>query len=294
MRNAITGLLIGSVGLAAIFVLMGARSSNLSLNVGIGNAAALQAFGMSLESVNKFGDDGDIDQVEESIWDADDLPTAGAGPGRCFVNSGATADTVFLSSSSDSDVGLVVTVEALDANHEPVNVDVTLGSDAGTGTTAVQIGVVDLLRINRMFSPTSNLTGDIYASLDSDVGTDGVPDTPATDIIAAITAGENQTLQACFTVKAGFTATLRNFCTSNISNAGNNAVVFRIRRNGVGFASRTQEKNEIANGVYTCTPHDPPIAFEEKTDIEMTALSAGNNAAVTATFDLLMFPNAAF
>ena len=53
-------------------------------------------------TVNKFGFNADLDTAEESIWDADDLPTEGDGPARCFTVLGTTAALLVISSDNAS------------------------------------------------------------------------------------------------------------------------------------------------------------------------------------------------
>ncbi len=280
---------------ASLVVLLGVFGVRTAVNMPFEIAAALGALGTKIAAINKFGFSGDIDTAEESVWDADDLPTAGAGPGRCFVNVGTTAAAFYLSSDHEDDAGLEVTVEVLDSTWGMSMIDVTLGTASASGTLFVQIGNTTMLRINRMFPKGAALTGNIYAGLDDvDGGTDGIPDTPSTDIVAVITQGEDQTLQACYTVPLGFSATIKTLEMSNIANAGANSVTFRIRKSIAGAANRTQKLFTLANGVFRPQLHDPPLVFVEKTDIEMTADSSGNNASVSATFDIIIFPNTTF
>lgn len=243
-------------------------------------------------TVNKFGFNGDVDTAEESIWDMDDLPTEGVGPGRCFVNMASAAD-LYVSSDSDSDVGLGIAIEVLDANYVGSTVTMVLGADAGAGTVFEQIGSATLIRVNRAYATGAAFTGNIYIHLDSIDGTgDGIPDTPATDIVAGITAGENQTLQACYTVPAGFTAYISSWCISNVSQAAQGtAVTFRARGTSFGAdAARTQNLLTIGNETTTCTPVNPHNTFPEKTDIEATGSDATSQGAA-ATFGIFLTRN---
>ncbi len=288
-------VLSGVLAAVAIFALVGAHSANLILNVGIGNAAALDMYGLGLGTMNKFGYNGDVDTTEESIWDADDLPTEGDGPIRCFTNVGTNPAAFYISSDHEDDAGLGVTVEGLDANWASTIISATLGDASASGTLFAQIGGANLLRINRMYATSTALTGNIYAGLDdTDGGTDGVPDTPVTDIIAVITAGENQTLQACYTVPLGYSYTLNQFCTANIFNAAGRAIKYRMRASIAGTVARTVELYTLPHGIYACTPHNPPRVFVEKTDVEITGISSGADAIAGATFDGILFPDSMF
>jgi len=256
-------------------------------------------FGMALASgwlantwstagtVNKFGRNEDADTTEDSIADISDL----GGPIRCFTNITTSVEVVNVTSDSDSDAALGVTVEFIDGSWDKQTEALTLGADAGTGTAQSLLNSgTGVLRINRAFATSTALTGNIYLHTDTDAGVDGIPDTLLTDIVAVITAGQNQTLQACYTVPNGMVALLTQFCTTNINKAANATATFRLRKSVAGAASRVQEVLEIGESIYQCTEHDPPIVFVEKTDIELTSVMSGNDGAATGTFDLLVVP----
>ena len=122
-----------------------------------------------------------------------------------------------------------------------------------------------------------------------DDGTDGVPDITVSQIVAVISAGENQTLQSCYTVPAGYNAFMTNNCVSNTTLGGANAIDFRQRKVVEGGASRTQSLSGIAAGDSLCTIVNPPKLFTEKTDIEVTG--SGTTQAATATFGLVLIKN---
>ena len=243
-------------------------------------------------TVNKFGFNGDVDTTEESIWDADDLPSGGAGPGRCFANIGTTAADMYVSSDDAADATLGISIEVLDASWDVSTVTMNLGAaTGGTGTLFTQIGTATMLRVNRAFATGDDFTGNIYIHTDtSDTGPDGIPDA-AGDIVAVITAGENQTLQACYTCPNGMDCLLTQFCIGNLSQAAaSQDVTFRLRRSVEGAASRTTEIMTLADSVTACVRHNPPIVFDEKTDIELTADAAGASQGTSGTFDILLLP----
>jgi hypothetical protein len=242
-------------------------------------------------TVNKFGANLDLDQTEESIWDADDLPAEGNGPARCFANMSSAAN-LYVSSDDATDATVEIAIEVLDAKWDLSTVTMDLGAaSAGTGTVFTQIGSTTLLRVNRAYATDTAFTGNIYIHKDSTDAAvqDGIPDTVATDVVAVVTAGENQTLQACYSVPNDYEALMTQFCLGNIANVG--AVTFRLRRSVDGGADRTTELISLAADTYACTVHDPPIYFAEKTDIELTGDGAAANNDVSGTFDLLLLPS---
>jgi hypothetical protein len=239
-------------------------------------------------SVNKFGRNQDADQTEDSIWEGSDL----GGPIRCFDVIGTTAVALYLSSDDENDAAKGVTVQYLDSSWDSQEVNVTLGTASAGGTVFVQIGSETIMRINRMYATSAALVGNIYAGIDDvDGGTDGIPDTILTDLVACIVIGENQTLQACYTVPNGYNALLTQFCTTNINTAANAVATFRLRKSVEGAASRVQEILEIGESIYQCTSHSPPIMFGAKTDIELTSDMSGNDGSATGTFDLILQPD---
>jgi hypothetical protein len=236
--------------------------------------------------ITKFGYNAEVtDADEESIWDVPDL----GGPERCNTVVTDTATALFLSSSAAGDATETVMIEGLTTGFVPQTLEVTLGATAATtGTVPAAAGT--WLRVNRMYATSADLTGDTYLSdAATDTDTDGVPDDLGT-IVAAISAGENQTLQSCYTVPADYVAILTQVCVSNTVLGGANALDFRVRitDNAAGATSRTQVMFTQASGTTTCTETDPNRIFTEKTDIEITG--AGTTQAATTTFGLILLP----
>jgi hypothetical protein len=276
-----------AIGLIAVF-LMGIRVVGQHVPMTLGEAAALSQVGSKISAVNKFGRNQDADTTEDAIWDGSDL----GGPIRCFTVIGTTAVALYLSSDDENDAGEDVTVEYLDSDWDVNTVNVTLGAASAGGTVFVQIGSETIMRINRMYATDTALVGNIYAGIDdTDGDADGIPDTILTDYVAGIVIGENQTLQACYTVPNGFNAILTQWCVANINTAANATGTFRLRRSVEGAASRVQQLQDLGESVSECTTHDPPITFAEKTDIELTSDMSANNASVSGSFDLILVPN---
>ena len=242
-------------------------------------------------TVSKFGANLDVDASEESIWDMNDLPTAGLGPARCFTNM-ATAADLYVSSDDNGDATESITIEVLDANYVASTVVMDLGGINGTGTAFTQIGTTTLLRVNRAYATDTAFTGNIYIHKDTvDGGNDGIPETPATNIVAGITAGENQTLQACYTVPAGYHAFITSSCVVNTSEAAaGTAVTFRHRKTPLGGVDRTQLLITLGDETSECSAVDPPTRIESKTDFEVTGGGVGVlNQGTAATFGLYLY-----
>ena len=258
--------------------------------------AAANAYGAPRFTANVFGRNLDADTTEDSIWEGSDL----AGPIRCFDVIGTTAVALYISSDDEDDGSdnnaISVTVEALDANWDPVTIEAPLGAASAGGTLFVQVGSVTLMRVNRAYvSTTTAVQGNIYIHTDSvDGGTDGVPDTILTELVASIAIGRDETHQACYTVPNNYNGFLTNFCTTNVDTGANAVMQFFLRSSVNGATSRVQESLQLAETVYQCTQHapvGPPIVFGEMTDIELTSDSSANNAQVSGSFDLILIKN---
>jgi len=246
-------------------------------------------------TVNKFGRNSDADTTEDAVYEGSDL----GGPIRCFADVGTTATAFYISSDDPSDASdgakpVTVTIEVLDADWNIITIEQALGATVGaTGAALTKIGTVDLLRVNRAYVSSANpALGNIYINADAvDAGPDGIPDNRATKLVTGIRIGENQTLQACYTVPAGYNAFLTQLCTSNIATVANAKATFRLRKSVAGAAARVQELYEIGNGTYACTTHSPPVKFSEKTDISITSVMSANNGKASGTFDLVLIKN---
>ena len=240
-------------------------------------------------TVNKFGRNQDSDTTEDSIADISDF----GGPIRCFTVPSAAA-AIYISSDDAADAGLSVTVEALDANWKNITIVQLLGADTGaTGTEFVQLGSVDLLRVNRAYPTTTAAAGDIYIHIDSvdAAAKDGIPDTLLTDIVAMIDKAEQQTMQACYSVPDNFDCLLYYYEVDNFDTIANAAGTFRIRAAINGGSARTKMTATVAESSYRFSSYGPPVRFVEKTDIELTNTGSQNNGSVTGRFDLMCVPN---
>jgi len=185
--------------------------------------------------------------------------------------------------STPSTGALTVVLEGLDANYAEITETVEMNGQTAALTTN------SYLRLHRMYVGTagSSLTneGIIYASTGTQ--TTGTPDV-ATTIRSTIGAGEGQTLQAFYTVPAGYTAYLYNVSAGSVD--GTNATTITLRSRTEGGAFRTKEKFVVFKGTVDRS-HDIPLVFTEKTDIEMLAASATGTTDVAGSFDMVLLPN---
>ena len=278
--------LILALLVCAVWLIGAMRSLSHAVYFSVGQAAALGMLG-SVTTVNKFGHNKDSDTTRDSVSDVSDF----GGPIRCFTVPG-TAAALYLSSDDENDAGGSITVQYVNADRVAKELDVTLGVASASGTVFVQIGSETIYWINRMFPTGPAMAGNIYAGIDSaDDGTDGIPDTLLTDLVAVIDLLEQQTMSACYSLPAGFMGILHQLCVGTIEDLVNADATFRLQRSVDGGAFRTVKPSHLAEGITQCQDHALPIHFTEKTDIEVNNESSLNGSAVTATFDILLVPN---
>lgn len=237
--------------------------------------------------VYKFGFHTDIDNTEESVWEGASFPSLTDGPPRCPQDT--SAFTLNISSDNAGDTG-VIRVEGVDAGWDAVSVDVTLA-----GVTFTQVGTAtNWLRINRAFNMgTTDLAGVVYLHTDDvDTGGDGEPDLPATQTKAVINGGENQTLQACYTVPDNWEAYLSSISLSALTGGAGDPVDFRLRHSSFGGIARVQTLHGLGSGSTLTETFDPPLPYPARSFLEITATSSGaaSNGNVSGTFNLALFP----
>ena len=244
-------------------------------------------------TVNKFGINEDIDDVELTVYQAHSV----GGPIRAALSQ-ANLSSVYISSGNVLDVGQLYTVQGLDANWDFQSVDVNLGAIAGggggSGTETVLVGEVgNWVRVFRAFNASSSPTsGIVYIHKDSDAGSDGVPDGLPFSLLTVVTAGFEQTLMAFYTVPRGHDAFITYLHLSNMGK-GTDPVTFKLRIiSPPGTTSRVEYVHALQAFGSIPLKFEPPIRVTEMSDIEVTAVSNPNaGQGVTANFGILQLPN---
>jgi hypothetical protein len=221
------------------------------------------------EFVNKFGSNQDVDTARETVWEQ----------GGLYNYLGAASVLNITSSSTNDDVGgtgaLTIEIQGLDTNYDRISETVIL-----TGQT-IKATSNEYLRIFRAIVLTTGSgnenAGTIYAFTGTE--TNGVPD-DSTKIYTTIAPTKNQTLQAFYTIPAGFTGTMTvyNVSTSTIQN-----VTMELVAREVGTTPFLVKSSHVVNDS-TVNIHVLGIEFPQKTDIEVRAQGSLNNNIVSATF----------
>ena len=228
--------------------------------------------------VFKYGFNGTVSTSNDTIWLQEGAYTWSPAASTLSITSDDAAD------DSPSGTGaLKVMVQGLDADYKEIEELVTMN-----GTTVVNT-VKLFLRTHRMFVVTAGTgltnTGVIYAADTGDTyTTPGIPNT-ATGIRSTIGAGEGQTLQAFYTVPAGYTAYVTQLHAGSVN--GTNATTMTFRARTVGGAFRTKEKFVTFKSSAT-RPHEVPMVFPAQTDLEMLGDAANGTTDVAASFDIIL------
>jgi len=214
--------------------------------------------------VFKFGYNGLIQNVEETIWDVGGLYT--------YPSSAVTMTAT--SSSGATDSGIEVTIQGVDTDYAELSETVTLDA-AGTATTTGSF-----LRVYRAF-----VSGSTASAGNITVANGGTT-------YAYVSAADQQTLMALWTVPAGYTAYLFQIDTTAFTIQNNKVATIRMLTRELNGVFRTQNKFDLFEGSYhqdiTC-----PQPIPEKTDIEFRAIADSSNAdlRVAATFDIIYIEN---
>ena len=214
--------------------------------------------------VFKFGYNGDIDDSEETIWDV----------GGLYAYPSSAVTMTATSSSGATDENVEVTIQGVDASYNELSETVTLNS-SGTATTTGSF-----LRVYRAF--VSSGTASAGSITIANGGT----------TYAYISAADQQTLMALWTVPAGYTAYLFQVDTTAFTVQNNKVATIRMLTRELNGIFRTQNKFDLFEGSYhldiTC-----PQPIPEKTDIEFRAIADSSNAdlRVAASFDIIYIEN---
>jgi len=228
-----------------------------------------------LESVNKFGFQPAIATASIAIWDQ-----------AAAYNYIASATVLKITSADANDAAAgtgarTVTLYGLDGRYDQVNETVTLTGQTIVSTTQTFLRVFRIV-VNTAGSGGVN-AGIIYAFTGTE--TAGVPD-DLTLSYAQITAGENQTLMAVYTVPNDKKALFRSIF---IAGEATQVVTARVVARPLGGVFNTKDKFLIESG-NTIIQHPVPVLFDEKTDIELRGVVSASTTPMAAGFDIVLMP----
>jgi hypothetical protein len=183
----------------------------------------------------------------------------------------SSASLMTLYSTSLLDTSQLVLIEGLDANYAEISEVLTLNGQAGRQSTK------QFLRINGMTVLTDSPQGDI--AFGTGIAVLGVP----ANTYAFISAGDNMTQAAVYTVPAGYTLRITAGSISAGASTGSHNVTARFysRINGVRYLISLIS---VANN-FQFFPYTPNVEVPEKTDVYNNVVTDGGTASVSATFN---------
>ena len=225
----------------------------------------------------KFGINGDVGTSVETVW---------AQGGTYVYPASATVMKISSSSADDAadDTGArTISIAGLDANYNEISETVILNGQTEVNT------VNSYLRIFRMFVVTAGsgatAAGTIYAGTGN--VTSGVPAV----IYGMIALNANQTQMAFWTVPAGYTLYLMGVYYSSGNSTANAWTNFQLIQRPLGGVFRQQSSTRMpGSGDFVLDLHTP-VAFPEKTDIEIRAVASAGASNVSAEFEGIYIKN---
>jgi len=205
----------------------------------------------------KYGYNPNIINVNETIWDVG---------GIYSYPPSALAMTV-TSASGATDSGVKVTVFGLDGDFNELTEEVTLNA-SGTATTTGLFRRVFRAFISGASAPAGNVN----------ITNSGIT-------YARVTAGENQTLMAVYTVPAGKSLYIHNGTATHGTDTSGAFMTIRFMIRAPGGVFRTAVKVDVT-GAELIFPFNYPLRLPEKYDLEVRAICNKNQVnAVSATFE---------
>ncbi len=215
------------------------------------------------EPLFKYGYNPLIINANETIWDG----------GGIYAYPSSNLTMTVTSSSAGTDEGVKVTLFGLDANYVEQSEEVTLNA-SGVATTDNTY-----LRVNRAY-----VSGDTAPAGDINI-------TNASTTYAKITAGENQTLMAVYTVPAGKNLFLKEVSFTHGTETSGAFMTVRLMVKSYGGVFRTAIKVDVT-GKELVFPLNYPLKITEKSDVEVRAICSKNqNNAIAATFEGILVKN---
>jgi len=228
------------------------------------------------KSVFKYGFNTSVGSSEETVWMGSTLYTYPPSASTMTVSSSSALDTAAGTGAR------TVTISGLDASYNEQSETISLNGTTAVTTTGTYI------RVNRMFVVTAGSTSTAQGTIYTGTGavTSGVP----ANIYSLIAIGDNQTLQAFWTVPAGYTGYLQSAFVNVGDTTSVQYVIARFIQRPFGGVFRTASRITLHDGIGNFFDTIPP-SFTEKTDIEVRAVSSSGTNQIGASFTLIYVAN---
>ena len=185
----------------------------------------------------------------------------------------ASAAPMYVYAASGTNTTSQITIEGLDADYNELSNIVTLNATTTVATSG------SFIRVNRTF-----VSNDVPAEENVHVNNS------AGNLNSELEPNENQSLQAVYTIPAGYTGYLDQVAAGTATEVANKFIRVRLKTREPGGVFRTRAKFTVASGNYE-EVFKYPIEIPEKSDIEVTAESSSGVNEVSAIFNLLLIAN---
>jgi len=222
-------------------------------------------------SLYKFGSNPDVSTSQETLWQQGglyDWAAVDAAAGIVKVSSSSTDDDVAGTGAWTCTIYGLNSTTGLEQNESIIL----------TGQTAVN-STLEYSRVNRVIVNTAGTglsnAGVIY------VGTGAVSTGVPAVIWSTVVIGENQTLQAIWTVPTGKTLYITSFIGSTNSNKGNEIKIY-VRPEGELFQIKSQFFLFSTNVTHT---FEFPLIVTSMTDIDIRAVGKATGAGIGFSFE---------
>jgi hypothetical protein len=217
-----------------------------------------------------------VKSIDSEIQLTVENPFADGGTATVPFESGDSYRVITISGTGAA----VVKTFGLDSNYDPISEYVILNGQTPVNT------IKSFLRVNRMIvlkaGSNEKNVGVLYQGTGTITG-----GTPA-NIYTSIDSGDNQTLQAFYTVPRGKTAFLSNWFITIGTGREVEAKLF-VRSFGEVF--QVKQETHLYQTPFNFN-FEVPILIREKSDIEVRAkITAGTAVAASSSFDLILIEN---
>ena len=211
----------------------------------------------------KFGYNPTVGTSDETICDLG---------GQYVYLTTATTMTVSSSNVDNTDEGVTVYVEGLDANYNVVFEVVTLGATGSATTTN------SFLRVYRGYIiGSTEVQGNVSVVANSNT-------------YLYISARDQQSMVAVYTVPAGYSLAMDLFSGSTGTTSTTNYITLRTRIRPFGGVFRTGHQWTIQGNQFQYN-FLRPFILPERTDIEVRAQSSAGDQEVSAMFEGVLIKN---
>ena len=215
------------------------------------------------ETLFKYGYNPLIINANETIWDV----------GGLYAYPSSAVAMTATSASGATDAGVTGVIFGLDSNYNEVSEEFTLNGSGVYTTTQT------FLRVYRAY-----ITGSTAPVGNINIANGGTT-------YARITAGENQTLMAVYTVPAGKTLYIEKGTATHGTDTAGAFMTVRFAVRNYGSVFRTAFKFDLI-GQDLQFDFEYPLVVSEKSDIEVRAICSKNqNNAMAASFQAVLIDN---